>query len=133
VGQTVKITAANAQTVTRDVLILEKFPFTDPAAPYKWERRKTVLVSVAEDRSRTARQKDKDGLSFEAFEVTFKNKDATEIATALDFFDRTGFGKRFIFEDKLRNVRKIVYFDSNINVDADASCAVDFSFRIVEA
>jgi len=28
IGQTVKITAANAQSVTRDVLILEKFPFT---------------------------------------------------------------------------------------------------------
>jgi hypothetical protein len=124
---------ANAPGVTRDVLILEKFPFSDPSASIKWERRKTVLVSVAEDRSRTARVKDKGGLSFEAFEVTFSNKNVAELQTAHDFFDRFYPGKKFIFEDKLRNIRKIVYFDSNISHEADASCAINFSFRINEA
>jgi hypothetical protein len=132
-GQTVKITASNgAFTATRDVLIMEKFPFSDPSAPLNWDRKKTVLVSVVEDRTRTSRVKDKDGLSFEAHEVKFTNRDVSELAVVHDFFDHHYPGKRFIFEDKLRNRRMVVYFDSDIRHEVDSSCAVDFSFRIVE-
>src|SRR5262249_54728261 len=68
VGQTVIITATDGtNTVSVNVVIMDLFPFSDFALPFSWDRRKTVLISRAEDRSRTARVKDKDGLAFEAF------------------------------------------------------------------
>jgi hypothetical protein len=118
--------------VTRDVEILEKFPLDNPSAPLKWTRRKTMLVSTAEDRTRATRVKDKDGKSFELWEVSFLNTEIEELETVLDFFDRHYPGKRFIFEDKTRGRRMVVYFDSDINVEVDSACACDFSFGIIE-
>jgi hypothetical protein len=132
-GQAARITATNGTlSVTTDVPVLDAFPF-DPTAVIKWERRKTVLVSTAEDRTRASRIKDKDGLSFDAWELTFSNKTVAELETALAFFDTHYPGVSFIFDDKLRNKRKVVYFDSNIAVEAGSGCDVDFSFRVVEA
>src|SRR5262249_22164344 len=100
VGQTVRITATNGSfTATLDVVIMEKFPLSDPSAPITVDLNKTVLVSTAEDRARTTRVKDKDGLAFQSREVSFKNKDVTELESVIDFWQRNYPGKRFILED----------------------------------
>lgn len=134
IGQTVRITATSGgSSVSRDVVVLEKFPFDDPALPLTWDRRKTVLISRAEDRTRGARVKDKGNLPFETFELAFKNRTVTQLQTAHDFWDRYYPDKKFIFDDKLRNVRKVVYFDSDVRQEGNARCGIDFSFRLIEA
>lgn len=134
-GQVAKITATNGTlSVTIEVPVLEVFPI-EPSAPIKWDRRKTVLVSRAEDRSRTSRVKDKDGKAFEAWEITLNNIEIADVGTLRNFWDAHYPGKKFIFEDKLNTptLRKVVYFDSDITFEAESSCAVRASFRILEA
>jgi hypothetical protein len=125
-----RITAtAGGTTVTRDVEILEKFPL-QPSAPLKWTRRKIVLIGTAEDRTRTSRSK---GESFDAYEIAIVNLEPEELETLLDFFDRNQPGTRFIFENEVTGQNKVAYFDSDINVEADSACAIDVSFRVIEA
>jgi hypothetical protein len=132
-GQVARVTATNgAHTVFRDVVALEKFPLTDPSLPLSWERKKTVLISRAEDRSRAARVKDKDGLAFEAYELQFKNRTLAEMLSVRDFWDRHYPSKRFIFEDRLRELRKVAYFDSDIKHEGNTRSGIDLAFRIVE-
>ena len=92
----------------------------------------TVLISKAEDRSRSARVKDKGGLPFEAFELTFKNRDWPELLAAQAFWDEHYPGKRFIVEDRFRNRRLQGYFDSDLRQEVDGDCAIDYSFRFEE-
>lgn len=132
-GPTVKIKADNGTfSKTIEIPVLLAFPYTDPALPLSWDRRKTVLVSRAEDRTRAARVKDKGALAFESFELSYKNRTTTELQTVHDFWDDHYPGKRFIFEDRLRDVRKVVYFDSDIRQEGNARCGIDYSFRVVE-
>lgn len=132
-GLVAKIKADNGTfSKTIEIPVLLAFPYTDPALPLSWDRRKTVLVSRAEDRTRAARVKDKGALAFESFELSFKQRTTTELQTVHDFWDDHYPGKRFIFEDRLRDVRKVVYFDSDIRQEGNARCGIDYSFRIVE-
>jgi hypothetical protein len=132
-GLTVKITATDGVfTATRDVLILKKFPITSVSAPIQWKRSKTVLVSEAEDGTRVSRIKNKGGSPREAYEVRITLLTLTDLETIQAFWDEHYPGKQFVFEDAPRNIRKIVYFDSDINAEGSAR-AFDVSFRIKEA
>ena len=134
VDRKVRITATGGgNTATRDVEILEGFVFDDPSAPIVAEHQKTTLIETAEDRTRTSRVKDKDGLSFQAREVSFLNKDVSDLEKALAFWEFYYPGKRFILIDRLRKKWIVCYFDSALRWEADASCAIDISFRIREA
>jgi hypothetical protein len=126
------ITASNGTlSKTIEMPVLKKLAY-DPTLSIAWDRQKTVLISRAEDRSRSSRVKDKDGLPFEAFEFTFRNRDLTELNTVHAFWDEHYPQKRWIYEDKLRNIRKVLYFDSDIHQDAGFACDIDYSFRAVE-
>lgn len=132
-GQTVRITATDGTiTVFRDVLIMEKFPFTN-FAEMSIDYKSTSLISTAEDRTRVARSKDKDGLPFKSGEVRYSQRSVADLVTVQDFFKRNLFSKRFIFEDLRENVRIAAYFDSNIRYEGNKRCGIDISFRIVEA
>lgn len=134
VGQTVKITASNGTfSVTRDVLILEKFPFDNFALPLTVDYRKTVLISRAEDRTRTARVKDKDGKAFRSYEVRLTQRTVADLQAVIAFFDAHYPSKRFILEDKREGIRLIVYFDSDLRWEGNARCGIDISFRVIEA
>jgi hypothetical protein len=133
IGQTVKITASNGTfTATRDVLIMKKFPITSVSAPIQWRRSKTVLVSEAEDGTRVSRIKNKGGSPREAYEVRITLLTLTDLETIQAFWDEHYPGKQFVFEDVPRNIRKVVYFDSDINAEGSAR-AFDVSFRVKEA
>ena len=71
-------------------------------------------------------------LPFEPFEVTLQNLEVSEVITLDGFWDEHYPGLRFIYEDKLRNLRKIVYFDSDISHEADSACAITAKFRLIE-
>lgn len=131
-GLVARITATNGTfSVAVELPVLEKFAY-DPTLNIPWDRKKTVLISRAEDRSRSSRVKDKGGLAFEAFEFTFRNRDLTELNAVHAFWDKHYPQKRWIYEDKLRNVRKVLYFDSDIRQEAGIACDIDYSFRAVE-
>jgi peptide methionine sulfoxide reductase MsrA len=98
----------------------------------KWDRKKTVLLSRAEDRRRAARVKDANNEAYESFELTFNNRNLSELAAVQTFWDDHHPDKRFIFTDSHRSIRKVVYFDSDIAHDAAATCATTYSFRVIE-
>lgn len=118
-------------TVTAEIPVLKEFPYV-PNRSLKWDRKKTVLISRAEDRRRAARVKDANNEAFEAFELTFLNRNLAELAAVHTFWDDHHPEKRFIFTDEHRDVRKVVYFDSDISHDAAATCATTYSFRVIE-
>lgn len=129
---TALITATNGTyTVTAEILVLKHFPY-DPQRDVNWERRKTVLVSRAEDRSRTARVKDYNDEAFEPFELNFRDRSLTEYNTAQAFWDEHYPGLRLIYEDKIRQIRKVVYMDSDVRVVGYGSNAISYSFRVIE-
>ena len=126
------ITATNGTyTVTAEIPVLKEFPYV-PNRSLKWDRKKTVLISRSEDRRRAARVKDYNNEPFEAFELTFLNRNLAELAAVHTFWDDHHPDKRFIFTDEHRSVRKVVYFDSDISHDAAATCATTYSFRVIE-
>ena len=126
------ITATNGTyTVTVEIPTLKAFPYT-PNRPLKWDRKKTVLLSRAEDRRRAARVKDANNEAYESFELTFNNRNLSELAAVQTFWDDHHPDKRFIFTDSHRSIRKVVYFDSDIAHDAAATCATTYSFRVIE-
>lgn len=132
-GQVCKVTATNGTlTKTVEIPVLQKFAY-DPDAPLAWDRRRTVIVSQSEDRTRVTRIKDKDGIAFEAFEFTFSNRDLTELAAVHTFWDNHHPGKAFIMQDNLRSKRLVGYFDSDVRNEADGSCAVTYSFRFIQS
>ncbi len=132
-GQTAVITATNGTlTVSLEVDILEVFPFA-PSAPNNWELKKTVLVSRAEDRSRTSRVKDKDGRPFQPWEVALENLEVDESDTLDEFWEDHHPQKKFIFENSLKSVRQVMYFDSDIAYEADSGCAIRAVLRMIEA
>lgn len=118
-------------TVTAEIPVLKEFPYR-PSRPLKWDARKTVLISRSEDRRRAARVKDYNNEGFEAFELTFLNRTLAELDAVRTFWNDHHPDKRFIFTDEHRDVRKVVYFDSDISHDAAATCATTYSFRVIE-
>lgn len=129
---TALITATNGTlTATIEIDVLKEFAYR-PNRSLKWDRKKTVLISRSEDRRRAARVKDANNEAFEAFELTFLNRSLAELAAVHAFWDDHHPDKRFIFTDGHRDVRKVVYFDSDISHDAAATCATTYSFRIIE-
>lgn len=128
------ITATNGTyTVTAEIPVLKEFPYR-ASRPAKWDARKTVLVSRAEDRTRAARVKDAGNESFEAFELTFINRTLAEVDAVRAFWDDHHPQKKFIFTDHHRSsIRKVVYFDSDITNQGDATCATTYSVRVIEA
>jgi hypothetical protein len=132
VGQTAKITASNGVfSVTRDVLVLPIFPLNDPTLPLTWTRNRTSLISMSEDRkSRIVREKS--GI-FDDYEIKFTQRTLAESDAVDAFWDAQGYGKLFILEDKVRDIRKVGWFDSAINHEGYDTCAIDLSFRFVEA
>jgi len=130
-GQTARITASNGVfTAVTEIRVLEVFPLTDPSAPIVVEHNKTVLIATAEDRTRTSRIK---GAAFQSRDIVFRNKEVSELEQAITFWNANHPGVRFILEDKIRTKRIVAYFDSDLRWEADASCAIDITFRIVEA
>jgi hypothetical protein len=131
-GQIAKIAVGNGTTTTNiDVPVLKVFPY-DPMAVIKLSRDKTVLITTAEDRSRTSRIKDKGGLSFEEFELQLNNMNVTEENVITAFFDEHYPGVRFIVDEKVRTMRRVGYFNSPLDIEEEANCAINISFRFVE-
>ncbi|HKX33226.1 MAG TPA: hypothetical protein VJ302_36455 [Blastocatellia bacterium] len=112
-----------------EIPVLE-FLLSDAHAPIDWDRKKTVLISEAEDRTRDSRIKDAGGLPFEAFELNFKNRDADELEDFHEFWDEHDPGKAWIYLDKSRDTRLVMYFDSDIRHSGNADRSIDFSVRI---
>jgi hypothetical protein len=135
-GLTVRIQASDGIfTAVRDVLIIEKFPLSNPTAPITVDLNKTVLISESEDRSSfITRVKDKDGLSYQSREVQFLNCELSELEAAIAFWERHFPGGRFILEDNARPAkpRIICRFDSALRWQEESSCAFNISFRIRE-
>jgi len=131
-GQTIKITATDGVfTATRDVLIIEKFPFSDFTLPVSWDRNLLVLISKSEDRtSRITREK---APPYDSYPVRLTSRTLTDSNAVDAFFDAKGFGKPFILEDKVRNIRKVGWFDSGIRHEARDECDIDLSFQFLEA
>lgn len=132
-GQRCKITATNG-TLTKiiEIPVLKKFAY-DPSNPITWDRRKTVTIAQSEDRTRTSRVKDKNGTAFEAFELTFTDRDTTELAAVHSFWDEHYPGQPFILQDAIRSKRLVGYFDSDIRNEVDGSCAISYSFRFAQS
>jgi hypothetical protein len=130
--RTVQITATRgASTVTRTVEIVDKFPLNDPSLPVVWDRNLTAVISVSEDRtSRSSREKSP---PYDSYEIKFISRTLDECNEVDDFFDAHGFGKLFILEDTLRGIRKAGWFDSIIHHEGNDQCAIDLSFRFLEA
>jgi hypothetical protein len=131
-GQKVLITATDGTfTVTREVLIIDKFPFRDFSLPISWDRNLSALVSMSEDRtSRITREK---APPYDSYPVKLTSRTLADSNAVDEFFDAKGFGKPFILEDKVRGIRKVGWFDSRIRHEARDECDIDLSFQFLEA
>jgi len=126
------ITVTNSTvTLTQVIPVLKHFAY-DPTQPSTWERIKDVLVSKAEDRSRSSRVKSYNNQAYEAYEFQFVNRGLAEATAVEDFSDEHYPQLRFIYEDKYRTRRKVVYLDSPIKTQAYARCAFIYSLRLIE-
>ncbi len=126
------VTAENGTyTVTAEIWVLKHFPY-DPNQTVNFERRKSVLISRAEDRSRSSRVKDYNNEAFEAFELSFRDRLLAEFEAARAFWDDHHPGKRLIYEDKIRSLRRVVWTDSDIRIEGYSRKAISYSFRVIE-
>lgn len=126
------ITATNGTyTVTAEISVLKHLAY-EPSSVVTFEKRRTVLVSRAEDRSRYARIKDGAGLPFEAFELQFRNRDKTELAAVFALWQEHYPGSEILFIDSPRKLRRVCFFDSDIKAEVSADCSIDYSLRLTE-
>ena len=127
----VKITASNGVfSVTIDVFVLPIFPLNDPILPVSWRRKREALISMSEDRSsRIVRYKSD---PYDDYEVKFAARLLSESNAVDDFWDEQGYDRPFILEDTVRGVRKVGWFDSEIQHEGAEECAQDLSFRFTE-
>src|SRR5262249_728030 len=131
-GQTAKIgVSGGGFSVPPHVVIASKFP-CDPTAMIPVDVSRKALISEAEDGTRAARIKNKSGGSQRKMELSFRNRDLTELEAVIAFWLANYPSKPFIFMDKVRNKRVVAYFASDLHYDVGASCDIDYSFRIVE-
>lgn len=132
IGGTCTITMTSGSTVvTLDVKILDIFPY-DPSVSYTDDVTKTVLMSMAEDGSRTARVKNQYNKSRRKYELTFRNRDPAEYLAAESFWRSHHPEKTFMFNDAILGIQVEVYFDSDFRCEPQAGCPIDYSFRLIE-
>ena len=127
------ITATNGTyTVTATIPTLKAFPYK-PNLPLKWEAKKTVLVSQSENRrKRASRVKNYNNEPYETHELTFINRNLSELDAARTFWEEHYPNKRFILTESHRGIRLVLWFDSDIAHNADATCATTYTFRAIE-
>jgi hypothetical protein len=127
------ITVTNGTfTKTIEMWVLKIFPY-DPHVPFDGVVHKTVLIGRSQSRRRFSRVLDPGGQSFEDNELPFLGRSITEYNAAVDFWEEHHPQLSFIYNDKLRNTRWRVYFDSDVSRRFRSQCAIDYTFRIVEA
>jgi hypothetical protein len=101
------------------------FPFSDFSLPLFWDRNLSALISMSEDcTSRITREK---APPYPSNQARLLARSLTDANTVDAFFDQQGFGKLFILEDKVRNIRKAGWSDSPIRHEGNDECAIDLS------
>jgi hypothetical protein len=134
-GQTARITVTNGTySVTLDVPVLEAFPRTDFKLPWSIDLVKRVLISEAEDGSRTSRVKSRARRSFpvELLVDAVEDLNGAGLNTIQDFWDRHHPGVQFILEDPEEGVRLVVYADSDLRWE-HTGVGINIAFRVKEA
>jgi hypothetical protein len=132
IGGSCTITMTSGATiVSLTVSILDIFPY-DPSVSYTDDVTKTVLMSMAEDGSRTARVKNQYNKSRRKYELTFRNRDPAEYLAAEAFWRSHHPDRTFMFEDKILGIEVECYFDSDFRCEPQAGCPIDYSFRLIE-
>ena len=132
VGQKARITATNSVSAVRDVTVLEAFPY-NPSATIPVDVQLKVITAEAEDGTRYSRVKSFNGQERRRFELRFNNRDVDELEAAIAFWREYYPGKVFMFLDYVMDTRLPVTFESLLNYEADATCAINYSFTILEA
>lgn len=132
IGGSCTITMTSGTTVVSlTVSILDIFPY-DPSVSFTDDVTKDVLMSMAEDGSRTARVKNQYNKSRRKYELTFRNRDPAEYLAAEAFWRSHHPDKTFMFEDRILGLEVEVYFDSDFRCEPQAGCPIDYSFRLIE-
>lgn len=134
-GQTARIKATNGSlSVTQEVDILEAFPRTNFKLPWPIDLAKRVLVSEAEDGSRTSRIKGRARRSFpvELLVDAIEDLNGAGLNTIQSFWDRHHPGVRFILEDPEESIRLVVYSDSDLRWE-HTGAGINIAFRVKEA
>jgi hypothetical protein len=130
-GSCVVTMTSGATTVSLTIAVLDIFPY-DPSVSFTDDVTKTVLMSMAEDGSRTARVKNQYNKSRRKYELTFRNRDPNEYLAAESFWRTHHPDKTFMFNDAILGIQVEVYFDSDFRCEPQAGCPIDYSFRLIE-
>ncbi len=134
-GQTALITASNGTlSVTIEMPLPEVFPRTDFKLPWPIDYAKRVLVSEAEDGSRTSRVKTQARRAFpvELLVDAVEDLNGAGLATVRAFWDRVHPGVKFILEDPEENLRLVVYSDSDLRWE-HTGAGINIAFRVKQA
>lgn len=130
-GQTALISVTNGTyTVTAEIAVLELFPFNKLATPWEVDYRKRVLISEADDSTRTSRIKSP---AKRSFEINLTDCGEADLSTVRDFWDRHHPGVRFIWEDPEEEIRLVLWTDSDLRWRHNENGGIDFAFRVKEA
>ncbi len=99
-----------------------------PSYVVSWQRRRVVVVDYADDRTRYGRVKGTE--PFVTFDLIFRNRTASEYSSFLSFFDSKYPATAFYWTEKTTNVQFSCYFVSDISVEVQSDCSVDWRVRM---
>jgi hypothetical protein len=134
-GQTARIVVSNGTyNITLEVPVLEAFPRSDFILPWPIDLVKRVLVSEAEDGTRTSRIKTAARRSFPVSLLVDAVEDlnGAGLETVSAFWDRHHPGVRFILDDPEELIRLVVYSDSDIRWE-HTGAGINIAFRVKQA
>jgi hypothetical protein len=103
--------------------------FLVPNVGYRIRRKRKYLLSVAEDGTRTGRTK---GPLSWGFDLVYTDRSLAEFNTCLSFFEAQAHASPFNFTDPLRGTNHILYFDSEVEADAESFDTVSWGVTLTE-
>lgn len=98
-----------------------------PSYVVAWQRRQNAIVDYADDRTRYGRTK---GPIYTTFDLTFRNRTASEYSTFLAFYDLKWPSTSFLWTEKTQNIQYTCYFISDISAEVEGDCAVTWRVRM---
>lgn len=132
IGEMFVLSVTNGtSTVTKNVTVLEKFPYACQI-PLAGTHSKLSVIESLNDGTLVGRVKRAGGVSTATFELNFEHRETTELTAALAFLDRHSPQRRFIFEDTARTLRFAVRHTGEVRHQIRTLVDCSYSFSVTE-
>lgn len=103
--------------------------FLVPSYTHKIRRKRNILLATAIDFTRYGRIKS--GTIWQ-YDLQFNERDLSEFETLASFVDTQGYHLPFNYTDPVRGTSHVMYFDSDVEGEAEPVNTISFGVRITE-